>query len=68
MSIFRHLVVAKVLCNYFSITLMASTGQLNLHSEHAEQLFGLITVGWFSNHSRTPKVQASTHFLQRVQR
>ena len=44
------------------------TGQLNLHSEHAEQLFGLITMGWFSNHSRTPKVQASTHFLQRVQR
>ncbi len=27
-----------------------------------------MTIGWFSNHSKTPKLQASTHFLQPVQR
>jgi len=54
--------------NYFSFTLMASTGQLDLHSKHAEQLLGFVTMGCSSNHSRTPKVQASTHFLQPVQR
>jgi hypothetical protein len=56
------------LWSYFSFTVMASTGQLNLHSKHAEQLLGLVTIGCSSNHSRTPKVQASTHFLQPVQR
>jgi len=54
--------------NYFSFTLMASTGQLDLHSKHAEQLLGFVTMGCSSNHSKTPKVQASTHFLQPVQR
>lgn len=54
--------------NHLSFTLMASTGQLDLHSKHAEQLLGFVTIGCSSNHSRTPKVQASTHFLQPVQR
>ena len=51
---------------YFSSTLMASAGQFNLHSEHAEQLLGFTIMGRSSNHSKTPKVQASTHFLQQV--
>jgi hypothetical protein len=58
---------SKGLLNYFSSMLMASTGQFNLHSKHTEQLFGLVTMGCSSNHSRTPKVQALTHFLQLVQ-
>jgi hypothetical protein len=63
-----RLSVVEGLQNYLSFTLMASTGQLDLHSKHAEQLLGFVTMGCSSNHSRTPKVQASTHFLQPVQR
>jgi hypothetical protein len=47
---------------------MASTEQLDLHTKHAEQLLGFVTTGCSSNHSKTPKEQASTHFLQQVHR
>jgi hypothetical protein len=63
-----RLSIVEGLQNHLSFTLMASTGQLDLHSKHAEQLLGFVTIGCSSNHSRTPKVQASTHFLQPVQR
>jgi hypothetical protein len=62
------MVLSKDLWNYFSFMIIASTGQLNLHSKHTEHLLGLVTMGCSSNHSRTPKVQALTHFLQLVQR
>lgn len=54
--------------NYFVFTLIASTGQLDSHSKHAEQLLGFVTMGCSSNQPKTPKTQASTHFLQPVQR
>ena len=63
-----RLSIVESLQNYFSFTLMASTGQLDLHSKQAEQLLGFVMMGCSSNHSRTSKVQASTHFLQPVQR
>jgi hypothetical protein len=47
---------------------MESTGQIIFHFKHAEQLLGFLMMGCSSNHSKTPKVQASTHFLQPVQR
>jgi hypothetical protein len=67
-TLVNRLGIVEGLQNYLSFTLMASTGQLDLHSKHAEQLLGFVTMGCSSNHSRTPKVQASTHFLQPVQR
>lgn len=54
--------------NYFVFTLIASIGQLDLQSKHAEQLLGFVTIGCSSNHPKTPKTQASTHFLQPVHR
>jgi hypothetical protein len=50
--------------NYFAFMFIAPTEQLDLHFKQAEQLLGFVTIGWFSNHSRTPKVHDSTHFLQ----
>ena len=67
-TLVNRLSVVEGLQNHLSFTVMASTGQLDLHSKHAEQLLGFVTMGCSSNHSRTPKVQASTHFLQPVQR
>jgi len=67
-TVVNRLSVVEGLSSHLSFTVMASTGQLDLHSKHAEQLLGFVTMGCSSNHSRTPKVQASTHFLQPVQR
>jgi len=54
--------------NYFAFIFIASTEQLDLHFKQAEQLPGFVTIGWSSNHSITPKVHDSTHFLQLMQR
>jgi ABC-type lipoprotein release transport system permease subunit len=67
-TLVNRLSIVEGLQNHLSFTVMASTGQLDLQSKHAEQLLGFVTIGCSSNHSRTPKVQASTHFLQPVQR
>ena len=67
-ALVNRLSIVEGLQNHLSFTVMASTGQLDLQSKHAEQLLGFVTIGCSSNHSRTPKVQASTHFLQPVQR
>ena len=54
--------------SYFVFMFIASTEQLDLHFKQAEQLLGFVTIGCSSNHSRTPKVHDSTHFLHLMQR
>jgi hypothetical protein len=63
----RKYIIKEFRVIYFSFTLMASTGQPDTHSKHAEQLLGFDTIGCSSNHSNTPKTQVSIHLLQQVQ-